>query len=55
MIVLYVALTLIVYSLYWIYQLAHGRTGPQVFEENKRLSVENERLRNEVERLKKKK
>ncbi len=55
MIVLYVALVIIVYSLYWIYQIVKGRTGPQVFEENKRLSAENERLRNEVERLKNKK
>lgn len=54
MILIYVVIILIAYSLYWIYQGLNGRTGPQVHEDNKRLIEENEQLRTELEKVKKK-
>jgi len=45
MIIIYIALAIIFYSIYWIIQMFNGRTGPQVHEENKRLRDENAKLR----------
>jgi len=45
MIIIYIAAAIVFYSIYWIVQMFNGRTGPQVYEENKRLREENKQLR----------
>ena len=45
MILIYIALAIVFYSIYWLVQMFNGRTGPQVHEENKRLREENAKLR----------
>lgn len=45
MILIYMSLIIVFYSIYWLVQLFKGATGPQVHEENKRLKEENAKLR----------
>jgi cell division protein FtsB len=55
MILIYGALIIIAYSIYWIVQMINGKTGPQVHEENKRLRAEAERMKEEITKLRNKK
>lgn len=45
MILIYIALAIVFYSIDLLVKMFKGTTGPQVHEENKRLKEENARLR----------
>jgi hypothetical protein len=55
MILIYGAITIVAYSIYWLVQMINGKTGPQIHAENKRLREETARMKEEITTLRKKK